>query len=175
MKVEEEAVTEKEINELEIFVSQIFYNFFLFIYFFQLLKLITFFLYLFYPRHLPTPTTHDLYPLPTTHDPPHLATLVPRLIHHPKTLHLVLYNVWVRGMTYFAWLFKFMKSLQQNFHIVLGVFHHQSEILKDWLRLSLGMKRLNPTENFAKTISRFLIGCFDWIPRGANDLKCLSF
>ena len=37
------------------------------------------------------------------------------------------------------------------------------------------MKRLNPIENFAKNISRFLIGCFDLIPRGANDLKCLSF
>ena len=51
----------------------------------------------------------------------------------------------------------------------------QSEILKDWLRPSLRMKRLNPIENFAKNISRFLIGCFDLIPRGANDLKCLSF
>ena len=62
---DEEAVT---IKELEIFVSQIFYNFFLFISFFQLLYFITFFLYFFYPRHLPTPTptTHDLYPLPTT-------------------------------------------------------------------------------------------------------------
>ena len=30
---------------------------------------------LFYPRHLATPTTHDLYPRPTTHDPRHLATL----------------------------------------------------------------------------------------------------
>ena len=51
----------------------------------------------------------------------------------------------------------------------------RSEILKDWLRPSLGIKRLNPIENFAKNISRFLIGCFDLIPRGANDLKCLSF
>ena len=62
--------------------SQIFYNFFLFISFFQLLYFITFFLYFFYPRHLPTPTptpktlTHDPRPLPTTHDPRHLATLV---------------------------------------------------------------------------------------------------
>ena len=78
-------------------------------------------------------------------------------------------------MTYFAWLFKFMKSLQQNYHIVLDFFHHQSEILKDCLRPSLGMKRLNPIENFAESVSRFLIGCFDLIPRGANDLKCLSF
>ena len=51
----------------------------------------------------------------------------------------------------------------------------QSEILKDWLRPSLRMKRLNPIENFAKNISRFLIGCFDLIPRGANDLKVLVF
>lgn len=51
----------------------------------------------------------------------------------------------------------------------------QSEILNDWLRPSLGMKRLNPIENFAKNILRFLIGCFDLIPRGVNDLKCLSF
>ena len=65
------------IKELEIFVSQIFYNFFLFISFFQLLYFITIFLYFFYPRHLttPTPTTHDL-DLPTTHYPPHLATLI---------------------------------------------------------------------------------------------------
>ena len=66
---DEEAVTKKAIKELEIFVSQIFYNFFLFISFFQLLCFITL-LYFFYPRHLPTPTptthTHDLYPLPTT-------------------------------------------------------------------------------------------------------------
>ena len=63
---DEEAVTKKAIKELEIFVSQIFYNFFLFISFFQLLYFITFFLYFFYPRHLPTPT-----PTPTTltHDP----------------------------------------------------------------------------------------------------------
>ena len=51
----------------------------------------------------------------------------------------------------------------------------QSEILNDWLRPFLGMKRLNPIENFAKNILRFLIGCFDLIPRGVNDLKCLSF
>ena len=70
-------MTKKAIKELEIFVSQIFYNFFLFISFFQLLYFITFFLYFFYPRHLPTPTptTHDPRPLPTTHDPRHLATL----------------------------------------------------------------------------------------------------
>ena len=37
------------------------------------------------------------------------------------------------------------------------------------------MKRFNPIENFAKNILRFLIGCFDLIPRGVNDLKCLSF
>ena len=67
---EEEAVTKKAIKELEIFVSQIFYNFFLFISFFQLLYFITFFLYFFYPRHLPTPT-----PMTHTHDPQHLATI----------------------------------------------------------------------------------------------------
>ena len=70
---DEETVTKKTIKELEIFVSQIFYTFFLFISFFQLLYVTTFFLYFFYPRHLPTPTTHD--PRPTTHDPRHLATL----------------------------------------------------------------------------------------------------
>ena len=65
---DEEAVTKKAIKELEIFVSQIFYNFFLFISLFQLLYFTTFFLYFFYPRHLPTPTptTYDLYPRPTT-------------------------------------------------------------------------------------------------------------
>ena len=36
-------------------------------FFFQLLYFITFFLYFFYPRHLPTPTTHE---------PQHLATLL---------------------------------------------------------------------------------------------------
>ena len=76
---DEEAVTKKAIKELEIFFSQIFYNFFLFISFFQLLYFITFFRCFFYPRHLPTPTptthTHDPRPLPTTHDPRHLATL----------------------------------------------------------------------------------------------------
>ena len=76
---DEEAVKKKAIKELEIFVAQIFYNFFLFISCFQLLYFITFFLYFFYPRHLPTPTTHthDPHPrpTPTTHDPRHLATL----------------------------------------------------------------------------------------------------
>ena len=67
---DEEAVTKKAIKELEIFFSQIFYNFFLFISFFQLLYFIIFFLYFFYPRHLttPTPTTHTHDPRPTTHD-----------------------------------------------------------------------------------------------------------
>ena len=47
-------------------------------FFFSITLLYHFFLYFFYPRHLPTPTTHDLYPrpLPTTHDPGHLATLL---------------------------------------------------------------------------------------------------
>ena len=44
---------------------------FLFISFFQLLYFIIFFYTFFYPPHLPTPTTHDLY-----HYPRHLATLV---------------------------------------------------------------------------------------------------
>ena len=33
------------------------------------------YLFFFYSRHLPTPTTHNLYPL-RTHEPRHLATLV---------------------------------------------------------------------------------------------------
>ena len=64
---EEEAVTKKAIKELEIFVSQIFYNFFLFIYFFQSLYFIIFFSIHF----LATKFTH-------THDPRHLATLADR-------------------------------------------------------------------------------------------------
>ena len=48
--------------------------------FFSITLLYHFFLYFFYPRHLPTPTptptTHDPRPLPTTHDPRHLATLL---------------------------------------------------------------------------------------------------
>ena len=58
---DEEAVTKKAIKELEIFVAQIFYRFFPFISFFQLLYFITFFLYFFLP-----PTfihTHDPRPL----------------------------------------------------------------------------------------------------------------
>ena len=57
---DEEAVTKKAIKELEIFVSQIFYNFFLFISFFQLLYFIMFFSTLFF--------THNSYPRPTTQD-----------------------------------------------------------------------------------------------------------
>ena len=41
------------------FIKLIFYNFFLSIYLF-------FSILFFYPRHLPTPATHNLYPLPTT-------------------------------------------------------------------------------------------------------------
>ena len=50
-----------------------FYNFLLL----NFLTFIIFFFWklLFYPRHLATPTTHDLYPRPTTHDPRHLVTL----------------------------------------------------------------------------------------------------
>ena len=52
---DEEAMTKKASKELEIFVSQIFYNFFLFIsFFFNYVTFITFFLYFFYPRHLAT-------------------------------------------------------------------------------------------------------------------------
>ena len=58
---------EKAIKKLEIFVSQIFHNFFLFISFFQLLYFITFFPYFF----LPTTFTHTNF-----HDPQHLATLL---------------------------------------------------------------------------------------------------
>ena len=65
----------RSIKELEIFVSQTFYNFFLFISFFQLLYFHTFSILFF---------THDIYPHPhphprptlSTHDPRHLATLV---------------------------------------------------------------------------------------------------
>ena len=63
---DEEAVAKKAIKELEIFDSQILYNFFLLIPFFQLLYFITFFYTFFYPRHLPTPTTHTHDPRPTT-------------------------------------------------------------------------------------------------------------
>ena len=64
---DEEAVTKKAIKELEIFVSQIFYNYFLFLsfFFFQLPYFITFFLHFFF-------FTHDIYPHPhpqlTIHD-----------------------------------------------------------------------------------------------------------
>ena len=68
---EEEAVTKKAVKELEIFVPQIFYNFFLFIsFFFQLYFtyhfFYTFFTHDIYPHPHPQPTTHDLYPRPTT-------------------------------------------------------------------------------------------------------------
>ena len=44
----------RSIKELEIFVSQIFYNFFSICFFFSITLLYHFFLYLFYPRHLAT-------------------------------------------------------------------------------------------------------------------------
>ena len=54
---DEEAMTKKASKELEIFVSQIFYNFFLFIsFFFQLRYFYHFFSILF----LPTTFTHDI-------------------------------------------------------------------------------------------------------------------
>ena len=71
---DEEAVTKKAIKELEIFFSQIFYIFFLFISFFQLLYsgalTLSLILYTFFTH------THDPRHLPTTHDPRHLATLI---------------------------------------------------------------------------------------------------
>ena len=72
---EEESVTKTAIKELEIFVSETFYKFFLFI---IIIFFLSFFSTLFlptkftpthaHPHPRPTPTTHDLYPLPTTHD-----------------------------------------------------------------------------------------------------------
>ena len=87
---EEEAVTKKAIKELEIFVLQIFCNFFLFIFFFNYFTLSLFFYTFFthdiypHPHPQPTPTTHELYPRPTTHDPRHLATLEERASHYYK-------------------------------------------------------------------------------------------
>ena len=76
----EEAV-KRTIKESEIFVSQIFYNFFPLI-FLSITLLYHLFLYYCNLGHLPTthdprPTTHDPRPTPTptTHDPRHLATL----------------------------------------------------------------------------------------------------
>ena len=72
---EEEAKTKKAIKELEVFVSQTFYSFFLFISFFQLLYFIIFFCTFFthdinpHPHPHPRPTTHTHDPRPTTHDP----------------------------------------------------------------------------------------------------------
>ena len=71
---DEEAVTKKAIKEFEIFVSQIFYKFFLFIsFFFGSITLLNHFFNTFFthdiyphPHQRPTPTTR---PLPTTHDP----------------------------------------------------------------------------------------------------------
>ena len=72
-------------KELEIFVSETFYNFFYlfyYYYYYYYYYFIIFFHTFFYPLHLPTPTptptthTRDPRPLPTTHDPRHLATLV---------------------------------------------------------------------------------------------------
>ena len=68
---EEEAVTKKAIKELEIFVSQIFYNFFLFISFISITLLYHFFSILFLPTTFTHSHTHDQHPRPTTstHDP----------------------------------------------------------------------------------------------------------
>ena len=69
---DEEAVTKKAIKESEIFFSQIFYNFFQFISFFQLLYFITYILYFFthdiYPHPHPRPMTSTHHPRPTTHN-----------------------------------------------------------------------------------------------------------
>ena len=63
-------MTKKAITELEIFVSQIFHNFFLFI-FFSITLLYHIFFYTFlthdiYPHPHPRPTTSTHFPLPTT-------------------------------------------------------------------------------------------------------------
>ena len=63
---EEEAVTKKAIKELEIFVSQIFYNFFQFISFFQSLYFIIFLLYFFLSTTFTHTHKHDPHPRPTT-------------------------------------------------------------------------------------------------------------
>ena len=68
---DEEEVVKRAIKESEIFVSEIFYNFFLFISFQSLSFIIVSLPFL--PRTFTH--THDLYPLPTTHEPRHLATL----------------------------------------------------------------------------------------------------
>ena len=65
-------MTKKAIKELEVFVSQIFYTFFLFISFFQLPYFIIFFYTFFthniypHPHPHPRPTTSTHYPRPTT-------------------------------------------------------------------------------------------------------------
>ena len=58
---DEEAVTKKAIKELEIFFSQIFYNFF----FYFTLSLIS---YTFSPTTFTHTHTHDPHPRPTTHN-----------------------------------------------------------------------------------------------------------
>ena len=80
--------------------------------------------------------THDicLHPRPTT------STPLPTTFSYagfafdtsPKNI-APCSNVWVRGMTYFAWLLKFIKYLQKNFHIVLDVFHHLTKWNLKWL------------------------------------------
>ena len=65
---DEEAVTKKAIKELEIFVSQIFYNFFLFISFFAITLLYHFFSILFLLTTFTHTQTHDPHPRPTSHD-----------------------------------------------------------------------------------------------------------
>ena len=133
---------------------------------FSVTLLYHFFSILFFTHHIclhPRPTT-------STHYPRHLTTLVPRLIHHPKTLHLVL------TFQFAGWLFKFMKSLQKNFHIVLDVFHHFAK----W-----NLKGLTPTFSRNKTVESHWKFCqkyfkiFHWLlwfnPTRCKWLKVLVF
>ena len=86
-------MTKKTIKESEILVSQTFYNFFLFISFFNYFTLSFFILYFFYPRLSPTPTltTH-------THDPRLLPTTLTRLsLSLCLCLSLVERGLWWEG------------------------------------------------------------------------------
>ena len=82
---EEEAVTKKAIKVLEIFVSQIFYNFF------SIILLYHFFLYFF----LPTTFTHTH---AHTHDPRLLAKLKAKfsVVLQPRASFAFLSNVWAK-------------------------------------------------------------------------------
>ena len=73
---DEEAVTKKAIKELEIFVSQIFYNFFLFISFFQLLYFIIFF----YTDFQKSPSSYFIW-----HETREVSYLIGANFTNPKT------------------------------------------------------------------------------------------